>query len=279
MKVVILADSSVSKKFMIENEIELLPLNIVKSDLTVIQDDNSLSEDDFYTLLDNDNLKTSQSIIGDLIDKWNYLLLENDHIICCLLSKGLSGQFNTAVRIADEDEYKGKVTVIDTNGVSVVNSRIILKIKKLLSEGKTPAEIKDIIEDISNNNKYNKFGFIIPKNLQQLVKGGRVSKSVAILAKMAKFVPILKYDGTIDKETKIRLFKNAISYAMEWFIDNRFTTIDISYSKCSLQTLELIKSEAIVSGLKIGLEEVLPNTIITHTGRETFALIAADIFF
>ncbi|QHX36962.1 DegV family protein [Spiroplasma sp. BIUS-1] len=277
MKIAILIDSSCGIKdtegF---NDLHCVPLMITTDDGNQIADDKDLHSEEFYKLNDSQLLKTSQSIPGVMLQKWDELLKEYDEVICLLLSKGLSGQYNTFRMFSQEDEYKNRIHVIDTNGVSIIIKRQLELVKKLIKEGKKAQEIKEIIEE-----HYNKtVGYIIPKSLDQLVRGGRISKAAAGLAKVLKITPILKYDGEIDKEGKTRTFKKAVEEAIQLIKTNNpnNTVIDIAFSRTDEETLEIVKNVIEKENLEIGLFDEMPNTITCHTGRETFAFMPNQIW-
>lgn len=63
--------------------------------------------------------------------------------------------------------------------------------------------VNDIIEALKLI-RDNYIAFILPYDLNYLVRGGRISKSAVALATMLKITPILSFDGTIDKFDKTR---------------------------------------------------------------------------
>ncbi|AHI53236.1 DegV family protein [Spiroplasma culicicola] len=272
MKIAVIIDSSAGiKDTQNYKNLHLVPLMITQESGEQISDDQDLSFDEFYQLNDSQLLKTSQSVPGVMMNKWDELLKDYDQVICLLLSKGLSGQFNTFRMFSQEDEYKGKVFVIDTNGVSIILKQQILETLELIEQGKKAEEIQTIIE--SKNQSFN--CFIIPKSLTQLVRGGRISKAAAGLAKILKITPILKYNGEIDKEDKTRTFKKAIEQAintLEQKTKSNNKQMDLSYSRADDEVIELVKECIIAKGYEIRLIEDMPNTITCHTGRETFAI-------
>ncbi|AHI52671.1 DegV family protein [Spiroplasma culicicola] len=271
MKTAIIIDSSVGLKDLSNyQDLYLVPLLINLEDESTIKDDITLNREQFYKLNDSQVLKTSQSLPGDMLAKWDELLKDYDQIICLLLSKGLSGQYNTFKMFSQEDEYKDKVFVVDTNGVSVVLNRQ-LEICYELLKNNTP--IEQIVEAIEN--KYKDFkGYIIPRSLTQLVRGGRITKAAAGLAKILKITPILKYNGEIDKEDKTRTFKKAVEIVLDKIIkDEKDFILDISYSQVEQSVLDEVLQLVEQKGITLGLLKEMPNVIVCHTGRETFAFI------
>ncbi|WP_146637340.1 DegV family protein [Spiroplasma clarkii] len=129
MKTAIIIDSSAGIKDT-ENykDLFLVPLMITTENGEQISDDENLSHEEFYKMNKQELLKTSQSIPGVMMGMWDKLLKDYDQVVCLLLSKGLSGQFNTFQMLAQEEEYLGKVFCVDTNGVSIVLKKKYLKL-------------------------------------------------------------------------------------------------------------------------------------------------------
>lgn len=272
MKIAILTDSSYDGKQTDFKDLYVIPLMITKENGEQIYDDEKLTKDQFYELLDSQVLKTSQTIPGDMMKLWDKLLQEYDQIIFACLSKGLSGQFNTYRMLSEtEDAYKGKVFVLDTNGVSIIAQHQIRNIAFWIAENKTGFEIMELNKQDSENF----LGFIIPKSLDTLKRGGRIKPAAAALSKILKITPILKYDGEIDKAAVARTFKKAIHEAIG-MLKKEFKGIkkvDIAYSRINPEALALTKEMIDKEGLKINLEAEMTNVISAHVGRDTIAII------
>ena len=65
----------------------------------------------------------------------------------CVLFGGLQSQ--TALSLADEEPYKGKVFVVDNHRISVTQALAVLDAVSLAREGKTGEEIRNILEQQS----------------------------------------------------------------------------------------------------------------------------------
>ncbi|WP_307444413.1 DegV family protein [Mycoplasma yeatsii] len=273
MKVAILTDSSFDGRVSKYENLYVIPLMITTEDGQTFYDNESLTKDYFYELLENQTLKTSQTAPGDMFKIWDSLLEKYDQIVFLPISSQLSGQYNTFKMLSqNEDKYKDKVFVCDTKSVSVVLQEMIRKVSEWIKEGKTGSEIEELVKQASNDF----VAFIIPKNLETLKKGGRIKPAAAAIAKMLKITPILRYDGSIDKETTARTFKKAISTALELLKDEiqDLKHIDISYSKMDNECLCSIEEIIKEYDLEIRIKSELTNVIAAHTGKETIALVA-----
>lgn len=273
MKIAILTDSSFDGDKKQIRDFYLVPLLIVEEDGTTHLSDENLDKDMFYELLETEHLKTSQTTPGAMMEVWDKLLKDFDQVIFLPISKGLSGQFNTFRFFSEtEDAYKGKVFVCDTNGVSIAMQEIVRRVAFWIAQNKTGFEIIELVKSVSEDF----VGFIIPKSLETLKRGGRISPAAASLAKMLKIIPILRYNGIIDKEASVRTYKKAILQSLDLIKKEApgVKEVNISYSRMSAESLAEVKSIIESKGFNINICSELTPVIAAHTGKETIAIMA-----
>lgn len=155
-----------------------------------------ISREEFIELLKNDeNVSTSQPSPEAVMNLWDEILKEYEELVYIPISSGLSGSCSTAMAMAQNDDYEGKVFVVDNGRVSTPMKQSALDAIELLNEGCSAKEIKNRLEDAKG-----KMGiFVAVDDLKYLKKGGRISSSVALVGGMLKVKPILKFDiGTLD---------------------------------------------------------------------------------
>ncbi len=280
-KIGIVADSSsgLTKKDFIEmKDLGFCPLLITFDDEETVEDDpRTFNELDFVERITTKKqlAKTSQTPLGKMTIIWEAMLKKFEKIIFIPLSKGLSGQYNTACVLAKEPKFKDKVHVFDSNGVSIINWAIVKKAYNMAQEKDADiATILTALKKISENYQ----AFILPNDITYLARGGRVSKSAAGLAKMLKIKPILTFDGTIDKFDTTRTWKKAVYKALNELIkfqklhktDTTLYVID-GYADKDLidETMKYIKSYSFKKTKNVKLA----NVIAAHTGLNAFALV------
>ena len=154
-----------------------------------------ISREEFIELLKNDeNVSTSQPSPEAVMNLWDEILKEYEELVYIPISSGLSGSCSTAMAMAQNDDYEGKVFVVDNGRVSTPMKQSVLDAIELLNEGCSAKEIKNRLEDAKG-----KMGiFVAVDDLKYLKKGGRISSSVALVGGMLKVKPILKFDiGTL----------------------------------------------------------------------------------
>lgn len=282
-KIGIVADSSsgFSIKDLKEMNIGFCPLLITFSDdTTIIDDPNILKDEEFYNRIvhEKQSAKTSQTPLGQMSIIWEDALTKFEKIIFIPLSKGLSGQYNTATMLSKESNFKDKVFVFDSNGVSVINWLLVKKAYQMSLNEKN--NVNDIIEALKLI-RDNYIAFILPYDLNYLVCGGRISKSAAALATMLKITPILSFDGTIDKFDKTRTWDKAIKNTLKEINKSKkiesITLFYIIHAFADPKEIEKVTKRVKDYGIKNVKTINLANVICAHTGIGTFSFVVFNL--
>ena len=150
----------------------------------------TLSADGFYEKLEeNANISTSQPSPETIMQLWDKLLKEYDEIVHIPMSSGLSGSCQTAMMLAQD--YNNKVYVVDNQRISVTQRQSALDAIELVKQGKTAAQIKQILED----DKFNSSIYIMVDTLHYLKKGGRLTPAVAAIGTLLRIKQVLQIQG------------------------------------------------------------------------------------
>ena len=80
------------------------------------------------------------------MELWTEGLKEYEKILYIPMSSGLSGSCDTAKMLAEEDEFAGRILVVDNGKVSTLLHRSILDALELIEEGYSAEEIRDLLE-------------------------------------------------------------------------------------------------------------------------------------
>ncbi len=167
----------------------------------------SITREEFFEYLKEDKkVSTSQPSPESVMEFWREGLKEYEQIVYIPMSSGLSGSCYTAMALAQDDEFEGKVFVVDNGRVATPLHRSILDALEMAEEGLDAAQIKEILEA----NKANMSIYIAVESLDNLKKGGRISPATAALGSLLNIKPILKL-GTevLDTYKKSRGMKKA----------------------------------------------------------------------
>lgn len=217
-----------------------------------------LTQEQFYEkLMAGGDIKTSMPLVGDVTDKWDEFLKENDEIVYIPMSSGLSSSCETAYMLSQD--YDGKVQVVNNQRISVTMRQSVIDAKNLAEAGKNAAEIKQILEDA----KFESSIYIMVDTLNYLKKGGRITPAAAALGTLLKLKPVLQIQGEkLDAFAKARTVKQAKSImidAMKSDFEKRFNNPDGSQINLEMAyTHDIAAAEA----FKEEVQAAFPNNEI-----------------
>ena len=127
--------------------ISVLPMPFYINDVMYLEG-ITLSQEEFYEKLKNDEaISTSQPGPAEVCRLWDNLLEEYDEVVHIPMSSGLSAACDTATALSRE--YGGKVQVVNNQRISVTQRQSVLDALALRDVGKTAAEIKEVLIEIS----------------------------------------------------------------------------------------------------------------------------------
>lgn len=206
-------------------------------------------------------------------------LKEGKDILHIAFSSGLSGTYNSC-RIAVEElreEYPDRIiTIIDSLAASLGQGLLVYLTQKLKEEG---ADMQTAAEWAENHRK-NIVHLFTVDDLNHLYRGGRVSKTTAVLGGMLNIKPILHVDdeGKLIPIGKVRGRKKSIlelaSLMDEKLGSHKDTcdTIFISHGDC-LEDAKFL-AEKIKARYQINTEIInyVGSVIGAHSGPGTLAL-------
>ncbi len=223
-KIIVVTDSNSGIKLSEANElnIKVIPMPFLCNQKTYYEGVNLTQEEFYQKLENNEDVSTSQPIIGEVVNLWDKLLKEYDEIIQIPMSSGLSMACETAYMFSQNDEYKNRVFVVNNMRISVTQRRSVLRAVNLINEGKEGKQIKEILEKEALSSSI----YITVDTLKYLKKGGRITPSAALLASLLGIKPILQIQGgKLDAFNKVRgmkIAKKVMINAIKEDINNRF---------------------------------------------------------
>ncbi|CRX37201.1 / / DegV domain-containing protein / 73061:73933 Reverse [Candidatus Hepatoplasma crinochetorum] len=240
-------------------------------------------------LLDNMNLKTkvqtSTAKLGDVEQEIKKALKEVDQLLIITISKYLSSMNSMIKVLADDDEYKEKVFVFDSNFITPWIYHELPNIKKWIKND--DIKMNFIIEKLSFlKDKMN--AFLIPDTLVFLYAGGRITKAQYIAGSFLKVLPIIVVrNGRIDSEDVIkkRTVNKAYDKAIEILKKQYNNWIKKGYrvelkiiNLNSDKNFEILKEKLAREGFKKFEETIIAPEIVAHVGpRATgFGLIVHE---
>lgn len=186
-------------------------------------EDITLTQEEFYKKLrEGGNISTSQPSLGSVTDLWDKILQEYDQIVHIPMSSGLSGSCQTAIMLAKEEEYDGKVYVVNNQRISVTQRQSVIDAKSMAEAGYDAAAIQKRLEET----KFDSTIYITLDTLHYLKKGGRITPAAAALGTILRLKPVLQIQGEkLDAYSKARTYKiakNTMLDAIAKDIEERF---------------------------------------------------------
>lgn len=223
-KIAIVTDSNsgITQRQAAELGISVVPMPF-DIDGKTYYEDISLTQEEFYIKLNgNADISTTQPSPENVMDMWRKLLEDHESVIYIPMSSGLSGSCQTAMVFATEDEFDGKVFVIDNQRISVTQRQAVLDAKLMADEGIAVEEIVKYLMDT----KMEATIYIMVDTLKYLKKGGRVTPAAAALGTILKLKPVLQIQGEkLDAFAKARTLtqaKNIMINAVKADVEKRF---------------------------------------------------------
>ena len=249
-------------------------------------EDITLTQEEFYTKLrEGGNIYTSQTSPGSVTDLWDKVLQEYDQIVHIPMSSGLSGSCQTAIMLAQEEEYEGKVYVVNNQRISVTQRQSVLDAKKMAEAGYDAAAIQKRLEET----KFDSTIYITLDTLQYLKKGGRITPAAAALGTILRLKPVLQIQGEkLDAYSKARTYKiakntmlDAIAKDIEERFDGKSSPEDIYIAIAhtdNLAAAEEFRDEvkAIYPGHDIYIDH-LSLSVACHIGPGALAITATKV--
>ena len=283
MKIAVVTDSNsgITQAQAKEMGVAVLPMPFMIDGETYYEDITLTREQFYQRLKDNADIATSQPTPDSILKMWDKLLKEYDQIIHIPMSSGLSGSCSTAMMLAGEDEYAGKVFVVDNRRISVTQYQSVKDAQMLAAMGMDGTQIKKRLEETAADSVI----FITVDTLKYLKKGGRITSAAAALGTLLKIKPVLIILGEkLDSFAKARTMKQAktmMMNAIQKELDGRLH--DSECRNCHLAIAHTDNEEAALE-FKKEVKERFPNadvymaplslSIACHIGPGSLAVTA-----
>lgn len=273
-KVKVIIDSSSDLTF---DEIEKYNVDVIPLTINIDgteYDYRTISNDEYIERMRiASTYSTSQPAIGKFIEAFEKWTKEGYKVIVLTLSSALSGTYNTAVTASLE--FEG-IYVVDTK---TTTRGMVFLLKECLSQLEQQIEIETIVENLREKAK-NILTYVTIDKLDNLVKGGRLSKSQALIGGLLNIKVLTQLKETelvaLDKvRGKKKLVHTLINHIEEAKQGKSIKNISLPNSLAD-EYVTLIKSELEeVFGYIVDEKEIFTTTpiISTHTGENAVGIL------
>lgn len=241
------------------------------------QDGVDIDRNEFFEMISKtkDFPKTSQPSPQDYIQIFEKAKESGDELICIVLSSALSGTVQSATLAKNMVDYEG-IYIIDSLTATYAIKVLLDYGMKLREEGKNAYEIAEKLNQLKSRTRV----FATLDTLDNLYKGGRLSKFEASVGNIAKIKPLIELskEGTVALRGKSvgkkKALNDMIKLIEEQHIDKEFPIISIySYG---LKNSDAFMERLADTGIKCTERLQIGPTIGTHIGAGAYGLIFVE---
>lgn len=206
-------NNDMSQEFLDQNNVLVIPHYYNVEEKTYGEEGNRLTIKEFYDeMRAGKKVGTAASNPAVILDKFTELAKAGKDILHISFSSGLSGGYQNIVNGANEvmEEYpECKIIVIDTLSASLGEGLLIQLALTRKAEGKT---IEEIAEEVREVAPHVSVQFTVD-DLEYLYRGGRLSKTSAVLGTVINLKPVLHIneEGKLVAIAKVRGRRKSMS--------------------------------------------------------------------
>ena len=274
-RIIIVTDSTAD---LTEQEIQDFNIHVVPLNITIQEehylDGETITKEEFKNkmIASSELPMTAQPSIGRFVELYDELGKDGSEIISIHLMNSISGTVNAARQAADITE--STVTVVDSDFTSRSMGIIVREAAKAAQEGKSAAEVLEVIESTRQRTKL----YLTVLNLDNLIKGGRINRVMGAFSNLLNIKLFLEViDGKIEIVQKGRGLKSLQKKYDEVFEEmkacpNGIQEIGImhaglnEFNQSQIDTLRELFPEA-----KLTIVMTSP-IIMSHTGVDAMAV-------
>ncbi len=266
-------------EYLEENNIGCINLSYILDGVTYGQG-KELAPKAFFDMMRQGKMPTTSQVNPAEAKKFFEKIIETDkEILYIAFSSGLSGSFNS-VRLAAQEVMEEhpdcRIEVVDSLCASMGEGLLIYKIVQLIKQGKSMDEVISWIEE----NKLNFVHVFTVDDLNHLYRGGRVSKTTAVIGTLAGIKPMLHVDneGHLINISKIRGRKKALTALVD-YMEMKTKDYAAGNDMVMISHGDALEDAEYVRDMikeRLGIENFMINTlgsvIGAHTGPGLIAL-------
>mgnify|MGYP005760224435 FL=1 len=274
------SNSDVRPEFIKENGLTIIPQYYAFGD-TVYGDELNMPPHEFYETMRNGELAKSMANNPAVIrERFEALLKEGKDILHIAFSSALSGSCNNVVMTANElmEEYpERRIVVFDSLNASLGEGVSVYRAVELMKEGRTMDEIYDVLTE---EREHVNVSFTV-NDLNHLQRGGRVSKTTAVVGSLVNIKPILtvtstgelKADGTVrGRKKSLKTLVTRMESALEPETYGKDRMVAVLHGDCIEEAQSVADMVKELGFTNVVINDVSPS-IGTHAGPGVVGLV------
>lgn len=274
----ILTDSTTDlpEKWAAEHDVTILGLTIQLDGVTyeTVGENKLTSKTLLEKMKAGSQPTTSQINVGQFEDVFREYAKAGTPLLYVAFASLLSGTYQSAVMARDivlEDYPQAVIEILESRAASMGEGLLVMKAVEARSEGKSLAETLDILLALRPKVQT----YFLVDDLNHLVRGGRISKTAAMIGSLASIKPIIavQADGSLKPIAKVRGKKKAQAECVRMLLENIADDRAVIAHADADQDAENLKEQLLADGrVKEVLIEPLGPVIATHVGPGALAL-------
>ena len=274
------SNSDVLPEFVKANQLTIIPQYYAFGD-TVYGDELNMEPHDFYETMRNGELPKSMANNPAVIrEKFEQILKEGKNILHIAFSSALSGSCGTVIMISNElmEQYPDrKILVFDSLNASLGEGVSVYRAIELQKSGKSLEEVYDVLMEERNHVNVS---FTVD-DLNHLQRGGRVSKTTAVVGSLVNIKPILtvtasgelKADGTVrGRKKSLKTLVTRMEASLDLNSYGKDRMVAVIHGDCledARSVADMVKSLGFTN---VVINDVSPS-IGTHAGPGVVGLV------
>lgn len=212
MKIAVVTDSTcyLTKEEIAANNIHVVPIPFTLNGKTY-KEGVDITSEEFYKQLKTASTfpSTSQPSIGEMMELYQGLADQGyDAVISIHLTKTISGFLNNITQLSEEMKDTIKIVPFDSGITVKLMGYLAIEAAKLANQA---ADIDEIVTKLTELKDTFRDVFVVD-DLQNLVRGGRLSNASAFVGSILRIKPLLSFDNPnhdIEAFEKVRSMKKA----------------------------------------------------------------------
>lgn len=274
------SNSDVLPEFIKENNLTIIPQYYSFGD-TVYGDELNMPPHEFYETMRKGELPKSQANNPAVIrEKFEKILKEGKNILHIAFSSALSGSCNNVVMTANEllEDYPDrKIMVFDSLNASLGEGVSVYRAVELWKEGKSMEEVYDVLME---ERDHVNVSFTV-NDLYHLQRGGRVSKTTAVVGSLVNIKPILtvtstgelKSDGTVrGRKKSLKTLVSRLEKSLDLDSYGKDRMVAVLHGDCIDEAKAVADMVKDLGFTNVVINDVSPS-IGTHAGPGVVGLI------
>lgn len=278
-KIVTDSTSDLSQEWLAENDVNVLGLTINLDGTTYeTVGSNRLTSAELLKKMEaGGQPTTSQVNVGQFEEVFEEAAAkEGQEVLYLAFSSALSGTYQSGTIARDmvlDNSPDAVIEIVDTKAAAIGEGYLVMQAAQARAEGKSLAETKVLIEDLVPRLRT----YLLVEDLNHLVRGGRLSKTAALIGGLVNIKPLIAIntEGKLEAIAKIRGRKKGIKEMLNLTLDNLdHSTVMVAYTGdlAAVQDIQsiLLENDQVTDVI---LTELGP-IIATHTGTGSLAILS-----